>query len=676
MISNRLEVGFIQTEAGAVDSAYNAPSTYDEQRAVFRPKLPVHILEDALTRYQDLGCTPKLDFDTSNCSWDQVGDVLAEARKEYDGKSQGHGITNTVRKVFRKAGDHADTFQPMLQMIPDEYGLGVLRAALGWVFTLAKGTATTRKAIFSTFEEIPAMVIRIEATKKNFSQDKRLSDLMAKFYETLFEAMAKSVRYLLPKYQVAKIFPSFSKVPSPTEISEMIQNVNTATSNVREHAEILAQGTSVQTLQLAQENRVTLQAVRFNTMQSIAGTRDVAKEIAQVGHTVEHLVEDMREDLTQREKAAIEALTGIRSELEGIKSQNSLLSLLNDFRYQMEARIAAFESQAQIQARRTEGLMQLLEGTQTALWMHALPAPSITPVTSSDLLMMLRVTPQQIAGDLERTIRQYTQLDRVSTDRAESLLKTDRFWAWYMSNSSDLLMLDGDFATDAAMIRINPLSAVSATIIASILNDQPGSISLYHFCTQHTASIDDLSGPQGLLRCLITKLLIELPSKCGVNVNLSFINSLSYVEGLGSRRIDTLCSAFHQILMQAPLGTRIFCIIDAISWYERSETVQDALFVMEMLQFLISPQGSPIVFKVLLTSPFPSQRLASKVERHQRIIPRSHFFGNNMLLGPGNFTGNATLAPHLRRYGQDRSRSHSRERNSNDDEEWTADDYT
>lgn len=89
-------------------------------------------LKDAMAEYQKLDCTPKLDLDLENCSWQDISRILADARSSYDAKAK--GPKGFLRNMLRKAGNHVDKMTPALGIIPNEYGLSVLKAALGWLF--------------------------------------------------------------------------------------------------------------------------------------------------------------------------------------------------------------------------------------------------------------------------------------------------------------------------------------------------------------------------------------------------------------------------------------------------------------------------------------------------------------------------------------------------------------
>lgn len=89
------------------------------------------------------------NFDPDLCTWHQVQDEISKAEYEYQQK----GKANFVRRVFRKDG-LTRTLSPLLEGIPENDGLGILKGALIILFNARStlsyvvGISTNKQAIY------------------------------------------------------------------------------------------------------------------------------------------------------------------------------------------------------------------------------------------------------------------------------------------------------------------------------------------------------------------------------------------------------------------------------------------------------------------------------------------------------------------------------------------------
>lgn len=66
-------------------------------------------------------------------SWNEVLKVIQDAKDQYLEKAK----RNWFREKLRKGEDVATVLQNLTEMIPEEYGLGVLRGGLSILFTVS-----------------------------------------------------------------------------------------------------------------------------------------------------------------------------------------------------------------------------------------------------------------------------------------------------------------------------------------------------------------------------------------------------------------------------------------------------------------------------------------------------------------------------------------------------------
>ncbi len=71
-------------------------------------------------------------FDVLNCDWDDLFEQIARAQGEHG--ANGAKKSQWYKYLWRKAGSKAEAVEPWLQLIPDEYGLSLLRGSIAIVF--------------------------------------------------------------------------------------------------------------------------------------------------------------------------------------------------------------------------------------------------------------------------------------------------------------------------------------------------------------------------------------------------------------------------------------------------------------------------------------------------------------------------------------------------------------
>lgn len=90
--------------------------------------------EQSPGRYLDELFRPPGDGDSTTASltpsWGDVLELISSAEAQYES----NGDKNRLRRVVRKGQDAAVVLNGLVEMIPDEYGLGILRVALSKIF--------------------------------------------------------------------------------------------------------------------------------------------------------------------------------------------------------------------------------------------------------------------------------------------------------------------------------------------------------------------------------------------------------------------------------------------------------------------------------------------------------------------------------------------------------------
>lgn len=365
---------------------------------------------------------------------------------------------------------------------------------------------------------------------------------------------------------------------------------------------------------------------RATAVSTSAGLQIVGRQVSQLEDTVQPMPQKMdflqnsvaglREDIAASERAIVDGVTAMANH-GALDAQNWMLEMLTEIRQSFETRLNAME---QKQDRLLRGAAHLLEleqlGSRAPGVYQSIQQPLLEP---NKLLEMLDVPPEALSQDLDCVVRQGLHLSPAEQGQAQSLMKTDRFWMWLTSMDSDMLYVGGSLMDPSQhQLRISSISAVCATIVASIAHTNADATALHYFCGLHVSSNDALKGPQGLMRCLTSRLLVELQGKYDVVPNLAFLDG-SCIERLQYHSVEQLCDLFCRILMQFQSNSTIYCIIDGICWFERQEMLEDLFKAVQSIHAMVDDPGKRGTLKVLLTSPFRSRHIAHSLDMHRKI---------------------------------------------------------
>ena len=225
-----------------------------------------------------------------------------------------------------------------------------------------------------------------------------------------------------------------------------------------------------------------------------------------------------------------------------------------------------------------------------------LQVPSVElPFTQELLESLLEVDPKIAHQDTQRIMQEGYKIKASSQSRGHWLLRNHRFQTWLTVNETRGLVVDGSAnGTD----KISAMSLVCSLLIQS-LKEAPNAIILSFFCGIHTLSSDPLSSVFGLLRSLISQLLqIQ-------DFDLDFLDE-EYEDQLHRNNIEYLTDLFRVLVEQFSDDRIVFCIIDGISFYEKTKDMNEVNAVFEILSELASHRVGPL-FKLLLTNPLRSR---------------------------------------------------------------------
>lgn len=164
------------------------------------------------------------------------------------------------------------------------------------------------------------------------------------------------------------------------------------------------------------------------------------------------------------------------------------------------------------------------------------PQPAVQYVqalTESDIINLLQ-TPDPI-GDADRILRKESLMSDEALGYATLLRQKRQFQEWLSSEWPGLVLVDG-CSRGESVGRTSPMSYFTASFASSLVRAEAG-IVLQFFCGHHIDPQKDNSGPKGLLRSIISQLLLYPKS---YSLSLNFVDQSLY-DAVGASNTEALC---------------------------------------------------------------------------------------------------------------------------------------
>ncbi|KAK5634358.1 hypothetical protein RRF57_010072 [Xylaria bambusicola] len=610
-MSDRLEVSTFDhwrnsDDAVSISSSLATPATYDEQRSVWRRPGSQKDLESAINQYLQQN---KHEFNSKWSTWQGVLEQLDNAATIYYEKARG----NPARATIRKGETLSRNLIPLLESIPNDNGLGLLKGGLLVIFNAVKRRSEACEKVFHCFKLIPETIARVHSSERLFPHEKGVKACIDDFYSILTVSIPRLIRILNRKESETRVI-RMGKLLLGDQVKDVdacIQSVNEAVRKLNEYVHNLERSRDAQTAKTTDKIHSNLSVVR--------------SEVSEIRQDLKSLIGGLNEPL----EAIRERYATIReSQIKEITDE-ATMAILNGL-YRMLA-----------ERRRTKDPDN--EGTiPQALWQTPPPLPraqtigtgesSTTQSSLEGLLETLVGEPVYLErlNDYGEIIRKRHQLSNRAFMKAAYLKSAPYFQTWLSATTSDILLVDGHDTRG----RISAMSVFCAMLAQALWTIQSQSttpltqsIALFFACGAHTEPEDILTGPCGIVRSLIGQILV---SRSGQAPDLTFINEAdALLIDIQENRIDALCFLFQELLRQLPSETILYCVIDGISLYETSylNWKDDLDYLIEVLRDLtdinqVNEAHGPIV-KVLLASADKSTGVYRLVPNQKRVDLRA-----------------------------------------------------
>lgn len=243
--------------------------------------------------------------------------------------------------------------------------------------------------------------------------------------------------------QAVKVF-KIREAPSGNEIKIILATLESTTHAFKQQAERLLKDTIISTHKNTEQSHLETKAIRYNTV-------NMGQHLSQFGETLVSLPEKiddlkqnldyMKDKISKLELASVGWLTSLATH-EGIKAQNWMYLHLKEHFYRIQAQEE--EEERKFQAiEENERMRYLLQYSEAKLVDRDSRSTPEAFLSTDEVLSALQVPLEAITADLSLAIRQGLQFGPAADSQARWLFNQDRFWTWFASTSSDLVLIEG-----------------------------------------------------------------------------------------------------------------------------------------------------------------------------------------------------------------------------------------
>ncbi|KAJ8132045.1 hypothetical protein O1611_g1582 [Lasiodiplodia mahajangana] len=386
---------YLRRRVPSFRNAPPGPMSYNKGEQAFKPEEDGAIDDlEQLIAAHDNGSKPEMQVQT--CSWERVFDLMSEARAIHK-----PGIYSNP--VISIGGDLASRY---VDLIPDEYGLGMLKGGLALIFEALQKKEENAQRILEVFETIPETILTINTAYALLDPEPDDEHIKQDFYETLVKDVPVLIAILRGSeawYKKVVQFLSL-RIPETINIDSILERWSSKISLLKGRVErmnirILGSlsskmndignvGTQVQTAEInIRTLLLTNSSLQYALMGKLHG--QITKQNSEIWH---------------QQRLAACAMTGLYDEIRELTRQVS-------------------------DSRRTQERPK--RQPQAAL---------VTPI---QLLGIVAVTNRTAWDDLEIVLRQARSFNPDMQARAGWLTKTTEFRDWLRTARSSLLLADG-----------------------------------------------------------------------------------------------------------------------------------------------------------------------------------------------------------------------------------------
>ncbi|RSL58864.1 hypothetical protein CEP54_007595 [Fusarium duplospermum] len=391
---------------------------YDKDSSRWVPTIENRDLRAAIERY--LETEPASDFwgnvNPDSCSWDQVFAELEDTKKVYWSKADG----NPIRRCFRHGQGFSRNVMPLLESIPQDDGLGLLKGGLQVLFNAVKRRTDTCERIFDSFEHIPICIVNGERLRQIHPREESLFSAINNLYDQLVKSIPLLIDVLLRKGSSSKMKKLGKSVfgDSVVEVENILKPVKSA------------------------ETRLEQCRLDLNT-------RGIAENSHYLRHT--HVKLDSLEQKIDIMEEKVETWRAEHKEMHRSLIDESLRQVVEEMKNSM---YVACQDKLRI-----EWLSSEMDSNRALTPSRRL---TIGDVMGAICTEAERAIPLQ---DLALVLRKYHEFSSKALSQANYIMTTPKFQSWLTSPESAMLLVDGHCG-DQSIGKIAPTSCDLGQILA------------------------------------------------------------------------------------------------------------------------------------------------------------------------------------------------------------------
>ncbi|KAK3306394.1 uncharacterized protein B0T15DRAFT_566211 [Chaetomium strumarium] len=449
-------------------------------------------------------------------------------------------------------------------VIPDDYGLSVIKAGIALVF---KSAADLYQAIVKAIEDLALVLSKMEQSLRT-----KLATRLKRGNE--------------------------SQQPPPTvdailqALREHINGYNGAVNLARDHA---TERTEVYSHLTAANTALVHQDTSY-----LRKWADEEKKRADKDATIQ------RKQRQKEENFRADVLRAMRGAETGLK-------------------LLAEKLMAEMQAsNRTLLLEFIMESKQRKAEMAEIVALRQQLEASHISRHTVIVNLTQLCSILAQPLSAHRQMSMKSQGQVQLLLEHPQFLDWLSSSHPSLMLVDANIR-ESSLEGLSAISVLSSTLVTSLMQAYADTAIVVHFfCGMHAWPKDAWYGPPGLVRSLIMQLLMKLDAR---DPNMQtwdqdFIDDRGLLQDLEEHSLVGLCFVLHSLLYQFPVDTCIYCIVDSISWFDVRPLHNNLNTVMERFRPIVNDTKLvPVSTRAITSMPLFTEDLARLItlSRHNLV---------------------------------------------------------
>jgi hypothetical protein len=185
------------------------------------------------------------------------------------------------------------------------------------------------------------------------------------------------------------------------------------------------------------------------------------------------------------------------------------------------------------------------------------------------------------------------------------MFRNGRVREFLSTAASDAIFVEG-VLDGQEMLRCSPMS-LACTVLLDDLSGHSHVAAIHFFCGLHNNPQDPVSGGRGIARVLIGQLL------CLQDFDFTFLDA-EWRAALDQGNYNATLALFEPLIAQLQ-ATILFCVIDAVTWFEGSTRKEESdALISELLRVAVGC-GHSVHMKLLITSSSKSRVFASRFQK-------------------------------------------------------------